>query len=177
MNILNKSYCYLGGNLENTDDATSWRQDLTNKLSSIGVVCLDPTKKMFQDQIEETEEERAAVKKWREEGEFDRVHEFMKEVIRRDLRAVDLAFFTIFKLEPSKATWGTVNEIVLAAQQRKPVLILIDKKKNTPIWLIGMINMDFVFETMDELVDYLIRIDSGVEKMDSKYWKLPATQL
>lgn len=176
MNILNKSYCYLGGNLENTEDALLWRQKLTEKLSKIGVKCLDPTTKMFQDQIAETEEERMKVKAWRENGEFDKVHIFMKEVIRRDLRAVDLAYFTIFKLEPSKPTWGTVHEIVLASQQRKPVLLLIDNKKNTPIWLMGMINMDFVFESIDELIDYLERIDTGLEPIDSKYWKLPNLQ-
>jgi hypothetical protein len=173
MNILDKSYCYLGGNLENTEDALSWREKLTGELSKMGIVCLDPTTKMFQDQIAETEEERKKVKTWRENGEFDKVHLFMKEVIRRDLRAVDLAYFTIFKIEPTRPTWGTVHELVLASQQRKPVMLLIDNKKNTPIWLMGMINMDFVFETIDELTDYLSRINAGSERMDSKYWKLP----
>lgn len=172
MNILNKTYCYLGGNLENTNDALGWRALLTQKLEELGVICLDPTRQMFRGQIAETEESRLELKQWRENGEIDKIQPFMKEVVRRDLRAIDISCFTIFRLEPTKPTWGTVHEIVVAVQQRKPVLILIDDIKQFPLWFMGIINMDYVFTNINDLIDYLRKVNSGETPIDDKYWKI-----
>ena len=133
MNMLNGTYCYLGGNLENTDDAEGWRKILSSHLKSLGVVCLDPTKQMFKNQCAESEDVRKQLKQWRGNCEYEKISDFMKAVIRRDLRAIDISTFTIFKLEPEKPTWGTVHEIVLASQQRKPILILIDEIQKMPL--------------------------------------------
>lgn len=172
MNILNKTKCYLGGNLENTDDCINWREKITKELNSMGVICLDPTKQILTEQVTETEEDRIMLKNWRENCQFDKIHAFMKNVIRRDLRAIDFSYFMIFKLEPTKPTWGTVHEIVVSVQQRKPILILINDKRQMPLWLIGLVNMNYVFEKMEDLISYLKKLDSGEERMDAKYWKI-----
>ena len=172
MGILNKTIYYAVGNLENTEDAENWRDSLANKLKSLGIRCLDPTKPIFQDQISETEETRQQLKKWREDGYYHLVCPFMKEVIRRDLRAVDASNFIVYKIEPSKPSYGSVHEIVVASQQRKPILMIIKDKKQMPLWLMGMVNMDYVFNTEDELVGYLQKLDSGELQINSKYWKI-----
>lgn len=172
MNILNKTICYLAGNLENTSDAEGWRDRFAKKLSLLGVTPLDPTKKMFLDQLEETEEVRKELKEWRSTGQFDKLHSFMKEIIRRDLRAVDLTTFCIFKLEPSKPSFGTIHELVVASQQRKPLLFLIDDIKQMPLWLVGLINMNYVFENEEDLFNYLNLVNNGKISLDTKYWKI-----
>jgi hypothetical protein len=172
MNILKKTTCYLAGNLENTSDAEDWRNRFAKKLSLLGVTALDPTKKMFLDQLEETEEVRNELKKWRETGQFDKLHSFMKDIIRRDLRAVDISTFCIFKLEPSKPSYGTIHELVIASQQRKPLLFLIDDIKQMPLWLIGLVNMNYVFQNEEDLFIYLNLVNENKIALDTKYWKI-----
>lgn len=172
MKKLKNTIVYLAGNLESTSDAENWRNSLTEKLTPFGVKVLDPTKKIFNDQISETEESRQQLKKWRENGDYHLVAPFMKEIIRRDLRAVDMSNFLICRLEPTKVTWGTTHEIVVASQQRKPILMILEDKTLMPLWLMGLVNMDFVFDNEEELMSYIKDLDSGKKFMDSKYWKI-----
>ena len=177
MGILKGTLCYLGGNLEYTADAEGWRDSLTKKLNNLGIKCLDPTKQTLINQAAETEEDRKQLKEWRAAGEFEKIHDFMISVIRRDLRLIDYSSFVIFQLEPDKPTFGTVHELSISSVQRKPILIIIRDRKTMPLWLMGLINMDFVFESQDELIDYLIKIDNGEVELDSKYWKLLTEEL
>lgn len=175
MNILNQTTCYLAGNLQHTDDAEGWRDRLTSELNKLNVKVLDPTKQMFLGQEAETEEIREQLKAWREEENFPAIHDFMKEAIRRDLRAVDLSTFVICRLEPEKPTFGTITEITVAAMQRKPLLFILKDRKKMPLWLIGMVNMDFVFNSEEGLLMYLKLANDGLTKLDTKYWKIPKT--
>ena len=172
-NILKNTICYLAGNLEHTKDAENWRNRLSIDLSNLGIKVLDPTKQMFLGQAAETQEMRDQLKRWREEENFSAVHDFMKEVIRRDLRAVDISTFLVCRLEPDKPTFGTVHEIAVAATQRKPILFILNDRKKMPLWLIGLVNMDYVFESEEALFRYLINVNLGIEKLDTKYWKIP----
>lgn len=173
MNILKQTTCYLAGNLEHTGDAEGWRDRLTKELNKLDVKVLDPTKQMFLGQIAETEEIREQLKTWRENEQFSLIHDFMKEAIRRDLRAVDLSTFVICRLEPEKPTFGTITEITVAAMQRKPLLFILKDRKKMPLWLIGMVNMDFVFNSEEDLLTYLRAANDGLIGLDTKYWKIP----
>lgn len=175
MNILNNTVSYLCGNLEHTNDAEGWRDRLSVELKKMGVNVLDPTKQIFLGQKAETQEVRDQLKTWREEENFSEIHNFMKEIIRRDLRAVDISTFLICRLEPDKPTWGTTHEITVASDQRKPILFILKDKKTMPLWLIGMVNMDYVFPSEEALLWYLKAVHNGIEKLDTKYWKIPKT--
>lgn len=172
MNKLKNTICYLAGNLENSDDSESWRVAFTKELEAIGVKVLDPTKPMFHEQLTESQDMRENFKLMRTHHQFDDLHEIMKNIIRRDLRAVDLSTFLVIRLEPSKPTWGTVHEIIQASQQRKPMFFLIDDKANMPMWLIGLVNMDFVFTSKSALLNRIHDFDCGNMPMDNKYWKI-----
>lgn len=174
-NTLNNTTVYLAGALENAVDGESWRNRLYPQLENLGVQVLDPTKQMFLGQEAETPEIREQLKIWRKNGQFSLIHDFMKEVIRRDLRAVDISTFLICKLEPDIASFGTIHEVVVAATQRKPLLFILEDKKKMPLWLIGMVNMDFVFPSETALIYYLHAVNNGIEKLDTKYWKISKT--
>jgi nucleoside 2-deoxyribosyltransferase len=174
MNILDNTITYLCGNLECTEDAEDWRARLGSELNKLNIQVLDPTKQMFLGQKSETQEMRDELKAWREEENFAAIHDFMKDIIRRDLRAVDLSTFLICKLEPERPTFGTVTEITIAAMQRKPLLFILKDKKKMPLWLIGMVNMDFVFDSEEGLLAYLKLANDGLIKLDTKYWKILA---
>lgn len=168
---------YLAGNIEFTSGAISWREKMANSLKELRVKVLDPTKPCLIDQTKEDDENKKKLVNWRQKGEVKKVQEFMKGVVRRDLRLVDVSDFVIFRLEPTKPTFGTIHELVVALQQRKPCLILVPDKKKLPLWLFGIIDFDLVFEKEKDLLDYLRRIHYGYKEVDTKYWRFLLPEL
>ncbi len=163
--------CYLGGNLEHTD-AKPWRPILKNRLTSIGVSCLSPTETMFEGQQAETPEFRAELLKNRELGNLQLVHESMRPIIQRDLRAIDLCDFCIFRIETDKPTWGTVHEIVVANQQKKPIFIAAGDKGKIPLWLLGLLKPSYFYDDIEEVVAKLFAINVGKVLVDSGRWRI-----
>jgi hypothetical protein len=171
-NYLKNTHVYLVGNMERTADAFQWRDNITESLKELGVICFDPNKQHFVNQATENLEDRAMLHKKRLEGDYKFVSAFMKGVISRDLRYVDLAEFIVGNIEPTMPTWGTVHEIVIASLQNKPILLHIKDKTEFPLWLSGLLNMDLVFTQWDDLLKYLQGINSGEIYADPKYWKI-----
>ncbi len=133
---------------------------------------MDPTKPLLTDGVSETKDVRRSLREHVHLGYFSVVHDYFKGVIRRDLAVLDRSDFAIFRIEPETPSYGTIHELVVSCQQRKPVLIITKKKKDFPLWLIGLLDMDYVFENQNDLIDYLIRVNAGKIKLDTKYWKL-----
>jgi hypothetical protein len=170
--LLKNSYCYLVGPIEYSDNCFDWRLTMTQAIDQISVKCFDQNKDHFINQSTETQEDRDMLKSQRESGDWEKISKYMKGVISRDLRMVDLSTFIIGKIDPDVPTFGTIHEIVIASLQNKPILIYTENKKKFPLWLSGLLNMDLVFESWIEIVDYLIKIDSGEIYADPKYWKI-----
>lgn len=170
--ILKNSTCYLVGPIEYDDNCADWRNNITKLLKTINVKCFDPNKDHFINQPTETQDDRNLLKSQRNRNEWDAISKYMKRVISRDLRMVDLSTFVIGKIDSKVPTYGTIHEIVIASLQKKPILIYTDNKKKFPLWLAGILNMDLVFESWDEIFDYLKKINSGAIYADPKYWKI-----
>jgi hypothetical protein len=170
--LLKNSYCYLVGPIEYSENCFDWRLAVTESVKHIGIKCFDPNKDHFVNQLTETQKDRDALKAKRESGDWKSISKYMKGVISRDLRMVDLSTFIIGKIDPEVPTFGTIHEIVIASLQNKPILIYTDDKKKFPLWLAGLINMDLVFESWGEIVEYLIKINSKEIYADPKYWKI-----
>lgn len=168
---------YLGGNIENSVDPYGWRNELTSELSKLGIICLDPTKNILENHPQETEYFKRNLKQLREQKQWKKIKELISPIISRDLRAIDLSDIIIFRLEPDRPTWGTVHELVVSLNQKKPVLILIDDIKRFPIWFAGLVNMDMVFEKIENIVEYFYGIESGVIVPDPRYWKFLLKEL
>jgi nucleoside 2-deoxyribosyltransferase len=175
--IFGRARVYLAGNVEFTKNAFDWRENLALELKGFGISVLNPTKPCFCDQLKEDVETTATLDKMRDSGNFKPLQKFMKEVVRRDLRLIDISDFVIFRIEPSKPTFGTVHELIVALDQRKPCLIIIEDKKKLPRWLFGIVDLDLVFESSQLLVGYLKKIHSGKIKINEKYWRFLLPEL
>lgn len=171
-NLLKNSYCYLVGPIEYSSNCFDWRLAITESIKHLGIKCFDPNMDHFVNQPTETQNDRDILKIKREIGDWEYISNYMKSVIRRDLRMVDLSTFIIGKIDPETPTFGTIHEIVIASMQSKPILIYTDNKKKFPLWLAGLLNMDLVFEKWEDIINYLIDINSGKLYADPKYWKI-----
>jgi len=171
---LYKSKVYLAGNIQHTVDSVVWREELTVPLEKMGIITLNPRVNCFLNQISEDDE---VIKRLRLDilnENYDAVSDSVKQIIRRDLRMVDVADFIIVNLEPTMPTFGTVHEIILASTQRKPIFFRINDKKDFPIWFFGLFDHNLIFNTFGEIIEYLWNINYSldVHELNNKYWKV-----
>jgi len=172
MNVLKKSRVYLAGNMENLDISEGWREWIRSELNPMGVTILSPLDTAFYGQLNETDEDRRKLKSVRENEDYEAVHEYMRGVIQKDLRLIDLADFVIVNLDLNIPTFGTTHELVVATQQKKPIFLVVSDKKKTPLWLLGLIKPKYIYNSLDEVVFLLRDIDCGRIHLSSDKWRL-----
>ena len=137
-NILNKTKTYLVGHMQYLS-GRNWREEITQKLSTLGVTCFDPYKKPFIKDVEEDEATRQEMEVWMKTKQYDRVTDRMKMIRAYDLNLVDRSDFIIAHLVPDVASWGSAEEIVTAVRMKKPVFVSMEGgKAKTPLWMLGM---------------------------------------
>jgi hypothetical protein len=95
----------------------------------------------------------------------------MKEIVHMDLRMVDVSDFVIVYLDMDARPFGTVHELILSLNQRKPTLVVIEGGRvNASNWLFGIMDYNFMFDNFDELQVFLDQIDSGNTIGDLSRW-------
>jgi nucleoside 2-deoxyribosyltransferase len=172
-NILKNSKVYLAGNMEHTDGAEGWREFVKNRLSPIGVNILSPIDTKFLGYPIESKEDIVRMKRERSEGNLESVSDYMKSVIRKDLRLIDLSDFVIVNMEVLKPTFGTMHELVIAGQQKKPIFLSISEgKRECPLWILGLVNPKFIYNNVEEVVDTILKIDRGSIELNLERWRL-----
>lgn len=177
MNTLKNTRVYLAGNLEHSDDPDGWREAVRRELSLLSIKVLDPTKKVFEGQVLETAEDREHLKYLRGNGYLQAVRDYMVSVVQKDLRQIDLSDFVIFNIEVDKPTFGTIHELIVSVQQKKPIFVAVGDVKKTPLWLLGIIKPQYFYNNVGEILVKLKSIDSGQTKIDSDGWRLLVSDL
>lgn len=154
-------------------DGRGWRNEIKPQLAELGIVVFDPYTKPFVDDVSEDESVRAQLKVWMETGEYDKVAERMRPIRNFDLRLCDLSDFIIAHINPKVASWGSAEELVTSCRMKKPTFISIEGgKTKTPLWMMGMFPHKYFYNSIDEIVEVLRRIDSGQKELDNERWKL-----
>lgn len=175
MGLLYKSKVYTIGNLEYGcfTNAKSWRDSLVTELSPLGITILSPLDKVFENYPQEGADFNKHLKGQLTLGNFDYVHEEMKAIRNRDLAMCDLSTFLIAYLDISKPTYGSVDEIITAKRNQKPVFLVIDGGyKNIPLWLSSYFKPNWVYCSLNDVVETIKKIDSGEISVNNKYWKI-----
>jgi hypothetical protein len=174
LNILSGTRCYLIGPME-FEDGTKWREHVQNELSSLNINFFNPYHKPFLDDIPEDDAARKDLHRWRSNGHFDMVSQQMKAVRGFDLRLCDICDWFIARISPNVPTWGSMEEIVTVIRQKKPLFLVIndpDGVKACPLWFFGVLPYKYIYNNIEDALDTIRNIDSGVIKMSSDRWKL-----
>lgn len=173
MNYLKQKAVYLcGGMCAYKDSGMGWREEVKPILRDrFGIHVYDPTHKEVVGASEVGENKelfRSLIlqEKWKE------LKEAFELVVRWDLRAVDKADFLIVVYDPTIHTVGTIHEIVLAASQKKPILVKYDKAHLNLFnpWLSILIRPEHLFAEWDALFEYLAEVDKG--NVNPEYWSI-----
>ena len=154
-------------------DGTMWRNEISKHLIEMGVLPLDPYKKPFIKDIDEGPDVRKKLEELLQNENYQEVCRIFKNIRTYDLAMVDKSDFIIAYINPTVPTIGSIEEIVTAVRMKKPIFIFVEgTKKACPLWIFGMIPHTYIFNTMDEVIVELKKINSGEVSIDENRWRL-----
>lgn len=172
MNILYKTKTYLVGHMQYAD-GSGWRIHVKNKLKDLNITCFDPYDKPFMKDVEEGNDIRSRLHEQMNNEQFDEVQNYMREIRIFDLNLVDRSDFIIAHIIPNVASWGSAEELVTAVRMKKPTFISIEGgKKKCPLWLLGMFPHKYIYNSIDDILNMIGKINSGEKLIDSTRWRL-----
>lgn len=176
-NLLYKTRVYLVGHMQ-YEEGRIWREKAQKELEELGVVVYNPYEKPFVKDVKEDEGERDLMNSWMEQGKFDLVHKKMKEIRSYDLNLVDRSDFIIAHIYPEVASWGSSEEITNANKMKKPIFVSVEGgKKNTPLWLSGTFPPEYFYDSVEDIISMVKKIDSGEKETDGSRWRLLVREL
>lgn len=168
-----KARVYLSGSIENAKDGRSWREKAKARLNKIGIVCFDPYEKPFLHSFKEDEKTRAELSAAMKSGELDWVHRRMKDIRNEDLRLCDISDFGLFMVSQKIASWGTAEELSMMNSQKKACFVVVEGgKKRIPLWLLGMLPPHYFYNSLEDALQMIEKIDAGKRDIDSSRWRL-----
>jgi len=168
-----RTKCYLAGDIENSNAPNDWRDQVKNELRDTSIIFFDPLKKPFLDSVNEDKEHMARLKKMREEGHFDALSKIMRKIRVEDLSLVDRADFLIASISAKTASWGTAEEVFWANRMKKPIfLVVAEGRRACPFWIFGTLPEDQIYDSLEEAVAAIKKLDSGEKAMDLSRWKI-----
>ena len=171
-NLLYKTRCYLVGHMQYVN-GRNWRDTVSKKFEKMNVTCFNPYKKPFVKDVEEDESRREEMIEMMNKGYYDEATKRMKTVRSYDLNLVDRSDFILAHLVPDVASWGSAEEIVTAVRMKKPIFVSIEGGKHkTPLWMLAMFPHKYIYNTTNEAVEMIERIDGGDKEIDSDRWRL-----
>ena len=175
--LLEKTKTYLVGHMQYAS-GRDWREHVEEELGKLRITVFNPYKKPFVKDVEENETARTRMADDMANGHYTDVVERMSVVRSYDLNLVDRSDFIVAHLLPDVASWGSAEEIVTAVRMKKPIFISMEGgKSQTPLWIMGMKIDRYIYDSVDEVLDMIKKIDSGEKKIDSDRWRLLRKEL
>ena len=173
MNRLKGLRCYLAGPIDYADDdGVGWRNKATLWLEQKGVSVMDPCNKPTLDtEYKEIEEEKIKLMDLKDQEDYEGLTKIMKPIAHVDLRMLDRSDFVMVYIDMEAKPFGTIWELQQSLNQRKPTLVFLKAgKESCSLWLYGVMNHNYMFDTMGELFTYLNDIDKGLRNPDLTRW-------
>ena len=140
MGTLEGKRIYLGGPVESYDGAQDWRQQITPKLTSLGLTVLNPLIKpnwMPNVDCKAQRDMRAQL----DMGVELRPSDINNNDLTRKwcLSLVRISDILIFNLHGTVKTFGTFEE--LACSSQKPIFLICDDRHIPSMWLASQLNL------------------------------------
>lgn len=168
MNRLKGQIAYVSGAIDRAPDlGKGWRDKITPALEKFGITIFNPLEKPIKGANET--DFRVNREHWKQNEEWSKLAEVMKEIRHCDLRLCDKADFGIFYLDLNIYATGTMEELFTMNRQYKPCLVVCEQSKaEIPDWLWGALPEEYMFGSFSYMFDYLRKIDKSKKKL--KRW-------
>lgn len=162
---------YLAGPIDCAVDlGVGWRQEFKQRSTGLDVDFLDPTQKP-KGLLSETKKEFDMCEAMRSDNKWQELADFVKKIIRVDLKLVDKSDVLVAYIDKNIYMCGTMHEIVVANQQKKPIMLIVNGgKPRCPGWLFGLVEPDNIFDSIESCINKLHIIDKcDKKKLDDKW--------
>lgn len=171
INNLKNTKTYLVGAMDRVPDGgISWRNKIIPIIENFGVKIINPCDKPIHG-VKEDDETRWWIEYYKETEQYDKIKEKFAYIRNADLRCVDVSDFIIAHIDLNVHACGSYEEIVTANRQKKPVLIWCEQgKSKAPNWLFFMLPHEHIFNSYEDLINYLDFIDKHTKIQDLKRW-------
>ena len=174
MNYLSGKSCYLAGPIkECKDDGVLWRKKIGGVLKDrFKIKVLDPTKIKLNG-FGEIKDDKKYFSDLLSAGKFDNVKKDFFCIVKKDLHLVDSSNLMIFYYLPTISTVGGIHELVVAQNEKKPILMYVDKENYKYInpWILTFVKTKHIFNNWNKMFKFLDKIDKhGVTKNVSSHW-------
>lgn len=178
MNYLSGKSVYLAGPMfACQDDGAGWRTEITPRLRSYGISVENPVTKTLPNGKGEVEDDKKLFVDLIKSENFDELRKVFLPIGHKDLRCVDKADFIIATYTSHVHMFGTIHELVRAADGKKPILLYIDKKCVTDgtlnPWLTIITKPSCWFFNWDDVFNHLDHVDKMEPPyFNDKYWTI-----
>tara|TARA_R100000005_G_C4990619_1_gene198067 strand:+ start:1741 stop:2286 length:546 start_codon:yes stop_codon:yes gene_type:complete len=165
--------CYLAGPIDHADDdGVGWRKKAGLWLKQKGVHVMDPCDKPTSNSTyKEIGEEKIRMMDLKDNGEWDELTRYMKEIVHVDLRMLDRSDFVIVYIDMEAKPFGTIWELQTALHQKKPVMVVVEGgKSKVSNWLFGVMNHNWIFGNFPDMYRYLNGIHHATNEADLTRW-------
>ena len=170
--VLYKTRCVCIGHMQYAD-GQDVRENISKRLEEMGIIMWNHYKKPFITNFDESSEMQVKFKQWLEIGECDRIIDYSPIRIY-DLALIDKSDFVIFIYDPDIVTCGSWEEFFTANRIKRPIFFVNTKgKKKTPLWVFWTLkNHHYIYNSIDECIDTIRKINLGEIPLDSDRWRL-----
>lgn len=164
-------YTYLAGAIEADKEAggQKWRDSITPALDEAGIYVQDPCKTEPLVTGMDVMEAQEKFNGWIQSGNYAKFAKFFEKVVKKDIRMVNRSDFLIVHLFLDIPTTGTIHEIALAWQLKKPIYcIWKDAKSKIPKWALYLVTSSGgkLFDNGKQLTDYIaLRYDIKIQSL------------
>jgi len=165
---------YIGAMEKNREGGFKSRTHVVEALMSIGVTVWNHYNNPIRSDSDEGDAEMfERFEQWREEENYEAIHECGKPIRNKDLALIDKCDFVICELDMEKLSCGTWEELFLANRHKKPVFVFCKQgKKAIPLWMWWTLPINYFYNNLEEVIDTLKKIDTGDIVIDNDRWKL-----
>jgi hypothetical protein len=172
LNRLRGTRTYLVGAMDRVPDGgAGWRNKITPELEKLGINVVNPCDNMVGSKVLENEETRGWIEYYKETKQYDKIRAKFGMIRSVDLRCIDVCDFIIARIDLDVHACGTYEEIVTANRQKKPVLTYCKQgKSKAPNWLFFMLPHEYIFDSMEDIIVYLHKINHCVNIDDLDRW-------
>lgn len=164
---------YLSGPINySKDDGIGWRQEFIKSCNNEGLkfTYFDPTNKPPGLLGQEVGFEKQKAKRLKEGNRWTELHRYVKNYIRIDLRLVDLSDIVVVFCDTDTFMTGSWHEMFLSLGQKKPTFLICKKgKKDAPDWIFGLMDHKYIFNSVEECVYHLKKLNSGKIKLNKRF--------
>ena len=166
LNILAGKRVYLSSPMGHVSAEWNWNKQ---RLIVINTLIEEFNLRVFDPYNDPKQANLSLLNQYKEKRDFDSLSEIAKEFVSQDLNAVNWADIVIAYVPKGIPSCGVPHEIINANLGKKLVLLVegTDKAKIN-IWYYGFIKHRFIFDTWDDLFNYLTEINEDKHKDDPR---------